>query len=93
MAPSNTTSIIDSSYHIDGNLYLPDPETCGLMGERLARARELQPLLEQLNARDLSRESKKLISLKGSKIPNYQAVALGAWTRVHDGRWETLQSM
>jgi hypothetical protein len=67
MAPSNTTtSTIDSSYHIGGNLYLPDPETCGLMGERLARARELQPLLEQLNARDLSRESRNLISLKSS---------------------------
>jgi hypothetical protein len=26
MAPSNTTSTIDSSHHIGGNLYLPDPE-------------------------------------------------------------------
>ena len=68
MAPSNTTSTIDSSYHIGGNLYLPDPETCGLMGERLARARELQPLLEQLNARDLRSESRNLISLKSSNL-------------------------
>ena len=56
MASSSTASTIDSSYHIGGNLYLPDPETCGLKGERLARARRLQPLLEQLDARDLSRE-------------------------------------
>jgi hypothetical protein len=68
MAPSNTISTIDSSYHIGGNLYLSDPETCGLMGERLARARELQPLLEQLNARDLSSESRNLISLKSSNL-------------------------
>jgi hypothetical protein len=51
MASSNTASTIDSSYHVGGNLYLPDPETCGLKGERLARARRLQPLLEQLDAR------------------------------------------
>ena len=76
MAPSNTTSTIDSSHHIGGNLYLPDPEM-RTNGERLARARELQPLLEQLNARDLSSESRNLISLKSSNIPNYQAVALG----------------
>jgi hypothetical protein len=58
MAPSNTTSTINSSSHIGGNLYLPDPETSRLKGERLVRARELQPFLEQLDARDLSRESR-----------------------------------
>lgn len=56
MAPSNITSTIDSSYHIGGNLYLPDPETCGLKGDRLAWTRKLQHLLEQLDARDLSGE-------------------------------------
>jgi hypothetical protein len=56
MAPSNITSTMDSSYHVGGNLYLPDPETCGLEGEELARVRELQPLLEKLDARDLSRK-------------------------------------
>jgi hypothetical protein len=56
MAPSSTTSTIGYLYHVGGNLYLPDPETCGLKGESLTRTRELQPLLEQLNARDLSRE-------------------------------------
>jgi len=61
MAPSNITSTIDSSYHIGGNLYLPDPETCGLKGDRLAWTRKLQPLLEQLDARDLSGEFKKRI--------------------------------
>jgi hypothetical protein len=58
MASSNTTSTIDSSYHVGGNLYLPDPKTCGLKGESLARIRKLQPLLEHLDARDLSRESR-----------------------------------
>jgi hypothetical protein len=58
MAPFNTTSTVNSPYHIGGDLYLPDPEACGLKGERLARIRELQPLLEQLDARDLSRESR-----------------------------------
>ena len=58
MASSSTASTIDSSYHIGGNLYLPDPKKCGLKGERLARIRKLQPLLEQLDARDLSRESR-----------------------------------
>jgi hypothetical protein len=56
MAPFNTTSTINSPYHISGDLYLPDPEACGLKGKRLAWIRKLQPLLEQLNARDLSRE-------------------------------------
>jgi len=56
MAPSNITSTMDSSYHVGGNLYLPDPKTCGLKGERLARTRRLQPLLKKLDARDLSRE-------------------------------------
>jgi hypothetical protein len=58
MAPSNTTSTIDSSYHIGGNLYFPDPEAYGLKRKRLAWTRKLQPLLEQLDARDLSRESR-----------------------------------
>jgi hypothetical protein len=61
MASSNTTSTMDSSYHVGGNLYLPDPGTCGLKGERLAWTRELQPLLEKLDARDLSRELTNLI--------------------------------
>jgi hypothetical protein len=58
MVPSNITSSMDSSYHIGGNLYLPNPETCRLNGEKLAWARELQPLLKQLDARDFSRESR-----------------------------------
>jgi hypothetical protein len=58
MVPSNITSSMDSSYHIGGNLYLSNPETCCLNGEKLAWARELQPLLKQLDARDLSRESR-----------------------------------
>jgi hypothetical protein len=56
IVPSKTTTSMDSSYHIGGNIYLPNPEACGLNGEKLARARELQPLLKHLDARDLSRE-------------------------------------
>ena len=52
----DTILSMSSSYHIGGSLYLPDPETCGLNRQKLARARELQPLLRQLGARSLSRE-------------------------------------
>lgn len=52
----DTIPSMSSSYLIGGGLYLPDPETCGLNGQKLARARELQPLLKQLDARNLGRE-------------------------------------
>jgi hypothetical protein len=55
---SNTISSMDSSYHVGGNLYLPNPETCQMNEGKLALARELQPWLKQLDARDLSRKSR-----------------------------------
>jgi len=55
---SNAISSMDFSYYIGGNLYLRNPETCHLNGEKLTWARELQPLLEQLDARNLSHKSR-----------------------------------
>lgn len=43
-----------SLYHVGGELYLPDPGSCGLDPGHLAWARTVQPLLKRLHARDLS---------------------------------------
>lgn len=43
-----------SLYHVGGELYLPDPESCGLDPGHLAWALSVQPLLKTLDARDLS---------------------------------------
>lgn len=63
MIPLENISKMDSSYHIGGDLYLPDPATSGLEGEKLAFAYELLPLLKQLDVRDLDRKFNMLTFL------------------------------
>lgn len=81
-----------SLYHVGGELYLPDPGSCGLDPGHLAWARTVQPLLKRLHAHDLSSKWRmclryfRIWDLRSNPFQNFQRLLIILTMRSQSGR-------